>query len=282
MKNNFLKNTTYTLDLKKYKNQIVLADSEILYFSRLEKRSNHKNKIDSFGSHWILAYAPSNSKDSFISIRDGSKFVPIHAGDCLFAPAYSILEWKMESSQSFQWQAFISALPLPTDFPTKPLLFKQSHILYPKNRKEIINYIYSLIDQNNYLAIEQQKVKSIFAARAKEAIELNYNKEKSIKELTQSLKASRMTFSNLFKKSYGLTPVEYRHRLRIFEALRLINIGKSITDASYDSGFKDHAQFLYHFKRLLHTTPLNYSPRKLVPTNIESEIKKGAFSSSPF
>lgn len=263
MKNHFLKNKDYVLDLKKYQNQITLIEKDLLFFSRLEKLAKKGNKIDCFGSHWILGFAPKHASTNQIALRSGANFITIQPEHCLFAPTYTLLEWKFEALSPFQWEAFISPAKMPDFLPKTPVLFRRLKTTMPKTKLEIYNLVQTAIDSKDYTLIEEQKVKSIFAERAKIALEKNYKNEINLQEICKSLRASRMTFSNSFKKSYGMTPVEFRHRLRIFEALRLINIGYAVTDACAEAGFKDHAQFLHHFKSLLSTTPLNYSPRKL-------------------
>lgn len=68
--------------------------------------------------------------------------------------------------------------------------------------------------------------------------------------------------SREFRKVYQLSPVGYRHRLRLFHALKLLSLGKPITDTCYEAGFKSLTQFNTHFKKYLGVQPTNYSTRK--------------------
>ena len=61
-----------------------------------------------------------------------------------------------------------------------------------------------------------------------------------------------------FCSAYKLTPKQYCHRARLFEAvLRLIS-GTTILEAAFVAGFCDVKRFYVQFKRLLGTTPRPY------------------------
>ena len=63
-------------------------------------------------------------------------------------------------------------------------------------------------------------------------------------------------FSRCFKKEIGITLQEYLVRLRIREALRLLdNPNASITDIAFTVGFNDTSYFSRTFKKYM-----NYSP----------------------
>jgi AraC-like DNA-binding protein len=70
------------------------------------------------------------------------------------------------------------------------------------------------------------------------------------------------TLSRGFHRAYKISPKQYCHRARLFEAvLRLIS-GASIIDAALACGFWDLKRFYAQFKRLLGTTPGIYAQVK--------------------
>ncbi|MBR5543789.1 MAG: AraC family transcriptional regulator [Oscillospiraceae bacterium] len=102
------------------------------------------------------------------------------------------------------------------------------------------------------------KYKKIVSA-AMEYIQLNYNKNISLKELSDEVNYSRSRFSYLFKSVAGQTFVEYLNSVRIDRAIDLLNNSdKSITDISYEVGFNTISNFNKTFKHLTGYTPRNY------------------------
>jgi AraC-like DNA-binding protein len=62
-----------------------------------------------------------------------------------------------------------------------------------------------------------------------------------------------------FTRAYVLSPKQYCHRARLFDAsLRLLS-GAAIVSAALDAGFNDLSRFYAQFRRLLRTTPATYA-----------------------
>lgn len=257
----FYPDEEYSLKLDDYQNTVQWIEKDLLHFVRTETNAPHSTKIDCFASHWLLAFAPNPVPN--VSIRNGAAWEQVTNSGVIFIPPFSIVEWLIESGDQFQWEAFISTRPLPNYFPKGPIVFSDFSEKKPKNIHEIFQLIGHQMETSDYLKVEQQKEDSTLALRAKEAIDQSFNTDTKIADLTRRLNVSRMAFSSSFKKAYGLSPVAYRHRLRIFEALKLINQGESVTTSLFASGFSDHSQFVYHFKKLLVATPYQYCPRQL-------------------
>ncbi|MGF1582757.1 MAG: helix-turn-helix domain-containing protein [Gemmataceae bacterium] len=79
-------------------------------------------------------------------------------------------------------------------------------------------------------------------------------------ELAAAAGVSEFHFSRLFKKTTGLSPMNYRMRLRIERAQRLLEDRKnlSLSQVAYACGFADQSHFGRHFKRITGRTPLQY------------------------
>lgn len=263
MKNHsFSPANNYSLSVDDYQKNIKCLEKDLLYFTRVDKYPKTSVKIDTFAGHWLLGFSP--EPEINISIRNGENYISIQKSKAIFIPKYCLVEWNIQNSIPFRWDAFISPTEVPSNFIRKPIVFPYDSNNRPQTISQIFTLIGSHLKASDYIEIEQQKVISTLALRVKEIIDDNFREDISITELTKKLNVSRMSFSSSFKKAYGLTPVAYRHRLRIFEGLRLINQGHSVTDAVLASGFSDHAQFINHFKKTLGTTPVHYSPNQLL------------------
>jgi hypothetical protein len=90
-------------------------------------------------------------------------------------------------------------------------------------------------------------------------------------------------FSRCFKKETGFTFQEYLVRLRIKEALRLLdNPNASITDISFTVGFNDTSYFSRTFKKYLNHSPSEFrSLQQEYINTTESQNEVGALSRTP-
>ncbi|HET9744277.1 MAG TPA: AraC family transcriptional regulator [Chitinophagaceae bacterium] len=76
---------------------------------------------------------------------------------------------------------------------------------------------------------------------------------------------SRFHFIRLFKKYYGRTPHQYLQEVRIDNAKKLLQKGRSIDDACLSVGFTSKTSFISLFKKLTGTTPNQYQKRNSHP-----------------
>ncbi|MCB0384723.1 MAG: helix-turn-helix transcriptional regulator, partial [Bdellovibrionales bacterium] len=88
--------------------------------------------------------------------------------------------------------------------------------------------------------------------------------EMSVAEVAKKLNVSHSFMTRAFKKAYGLTPVTYRTKLRIFESTKLLLLGGfDVTSAGHQVGFTDTARFNKQFRHLMNTVPSKYCLHKL-------------------
>ncbi|HEY5924581.1 MAG TPA: helix-turn-helix domain-containing protein [Kofleriaceae bacterium] len=67
------------------------------------------------------------------------------------------------------------------------------------------------------------------------------------------------TLSRRFAAAYGISPKQYCHRARLFDAAILLFEGTSIVEAALRAGFNDLTRFYAQFRRLLGDTPGHYA-----------------------
>ena len=81
-------------------------------------------------------------------------------------------------------------------------------------------------------------------------------------EIAKRLNLSHTVMGRAFKKTYGLSPVAYRNKLRVTDSLRLILMENSlVTAAAFGIGFDDLSRYYRLFRRQLNTCPSDYRPR---------------------
>ncbi|MCB0357391.1 MAG: helix-turn-helix transcriptional regulator, partial [Bdellovibrionales bacterium] len=97
------------------------------------------------------------------------------------------------------------------------------------------------------------------AEETKKYMDENYHKRLSISEMAKHLKYSHSFITRSFKATYGLSPVEYRTKLRLFDAQMLLMQKKmNVSTVVYASGFSDPGRFMKQFRQLFHARPSQF------------------------
>ncbi len=84
--------------------------------------------------------------------------------------------------------------------------------------------------------------------KAKLLIDEQYNSKLSLDLICLEATISKFHFVRLFKKIYGVTPLQYLINVRISAAKTLIASGVSMTDACWQVGFESISSFMVLFK----------------------------------
>lgn len=77
----------------------------------------------------------------------------------------------------------------------------------------------------------------------------------SLYHISGSAYYSRFHFIRLFKKYYGVTPMQYLTNIRIAEAKKLLGAGHSVTDTCFQLGFESIPSFTALFKKATGKAP---------------------------
>lgn len=83
----------------------------------------------------------------------------------------------------------------------------------------------------------------------------NYHLDTSVEELALMSSMSVSNLEKIFKKNLGLSPLNYRHRIRIDHAKLFLAGGYSISETAERVGYKDVYYFSRMFKKLCGITP---------------------------
>ncbi|HHF3246970.1 TPA: helix-turn-helix domain-containing protein [Vibrio alginolyticus] len=87
------------------------------------------------------------------------------------------------------------------------------------------------------------------------ALRQNPANNRSLKEWAKVVNISSRTLTRLFKADVGLTFVEYRQQVRLFNALKLLAQEHSVTTVSLECGFSSLSAFNRLFKQNFGVTP---------------------------
>lgn len=104
-------------------------------------------------------------------------------------------------------------------------------------------------------------------------IRANYNQAISLKYLADQLYLSQGYLSRFFKKTYGMSFVEYLTNIRLFHAVdELLYSGAPITRVAFDNGFASVAVFNKVFKKAYGETPSAFRRKSKEQGNEDQEI----------
>ena len=90
---------------------------------------------------------------------------------------------------------------------------------------------------------------------AKRLIAATFTTVTRMSDVAERLGVSHAHFTRQFKADFGLTPVDYRHRLRVSEAMNRLSRGEKILQTGYDAGFRDTGRFYKNFRKVTGTSP---------------------------
>lgn len=105
---------------------------------------------------------------------------------------------------------------------------------------------------------ELGKSKTSYSRRLKERILNTPENTFLIEDMAQSIAVSPYHMIRQFKAACGLTPHQFQIQCRVRKAQRLLEEGKSVTEAAYATGFCDQSHFDRCFKRIVRLTPNAY------------------------
>ena len=83
----------------------------------------------------------------------------------------------------------------------------------------------------------------------------------SLSEWADTLSISSRTLSRLFRQEMGMSFIEYRNQIRLFESLKRLAAGQPVTTVALDVGFVSLSAFNSLFKRHFGKTPGHYFQR---------------------
>lgn len=94
-------------------------------------------------------------------------------------------------------------------------------------------------------------------------IDKNYNKKITLNDLAQISCYNPSYFGQMFRKCFGISPIEYINNIRIEKAAELLrNTEVSVDQIALEVGFSDRKRFYQLFKRTMGVTPGQYKKYK--------------------
>ncbi|MBN8542023.1 MAG: helix-turn-helix transcriptional regulator [Deltaproteobacteria bacterium] len=248
--------TEFEVLTKTYLSQIRFLTRDIIRMERTHIFPVARTLIDAFASQWNLGLVdPARGQ---LKVRSGNRKIPLEGPIGVLLPSFSLVEWTIAPGL-LRWTCFTGNEPLPRPL-ARPHFFSWNRC-QPATREAVLAVA---LEQKNTTEIVMERFPEVTnpsntsGALIKKLIDTRFKEDCKIQDIGDELQLDRSILSREFKRTYGISMIDYRTRLRLFEAIRLMGLGYDITDAVYDSGFSNPGQFIGHFKELLGTTPSEY------------------------
>lgn len=145
-----------------------------------------------------------------------------------------------------------------------------------------------IASHRGFAPITHSATPSRLACRLKVFLDRNFEREISVTRLASEFGTSREVLTRNFTRAFGISPSHYRIYSRVYYALNLISVKKKdITDALFEVGFGDYANFYRQFTEVIGCSPSLYKgllPVHLPNPSLVASGKKsvfGNYSNSP-
>lgn len=139
----------------------------------------------------------------------------------------------------------------PADWLTVSMTFDLGDVPLARSPKEFAALLKKPLP---FVALEGPP-QSPLARKAKSLIAANYRNDVPIAEIADKLGVSHAHLTRQFKRDYRITPLDYRHRLRVSDAMSRLSKGDQILDVGYHVGFNDTKRFYEDFRKVTGTSP---------------------------
>ena len=226
--------------------------AKTLFLHRKHYWKTKSKEIDVYGKCWHLFFTGPDSPQ--INMNHKNKLISLNAPSAVFVPPFGVVEWNLPPG-FLEWFAITGEETFP-DMPNTPVLLPWSYFSDVHSLNQIKH---SFSRARDVLPIGKMDIHSPIAKKIKNLIDTHYTGTLSLDDLSAELKMYTYEVTRQFKKCYGLTPIQYRNKLRIFDSVRLMIYQKrQVTEACFESGFADFSRFFRNFKKYLESTPSQF------------------------
>jgi len=235
----------------KYQRIVSLLKNNLVHFKSIGKVAGNVSIRDVTGPFFRLIYTE-DIEGKVYWLRDNKKVEPQKRQYALFIPPYSISEDVHENSY-FKCEMLLGDIDLNTKF-NEPIIFYPDKFQIPLGIEEIKNILDNIV---KYDFIGRAINPNVIASKAKIIIQNNFLDNIKIDTVAKKLSISNAMLSQYFKKSFGMTPVQYRRALRIEYSILLLSQGKAPAEVAHKVGYNDLGRFYKQFKDVLYDCPGN-------------------------
>lgn len=249
----------YIIETKHYQNSCYQISDSTLYFKRTHQRSEKQIDIDVFADFWSLAFLPIGNPS--IKVLLNNQEITLDPPVCIYIPPHSIMKWS-NSAGSLEWHAILSTSPANL-IHKNPVQLNCSD-LSPK--KLLLNSdIDAWLTKAQVLRIVgQNECSNSIAEKVKKWIDETFQEDHLISDFANKMSVSNAYLTKEFKKSFGISPIEYRNKKRVFKAMQvMMTTNARASSVAHSVGFNDYSRFTKNFHHFLNATPREFKQKDL-------------------
>jgi len=168
----------------------------------------------------------------------------------LFIPSFSVVQFLISPGMSFTF-GYSSPLPGLASHPLVATGVKLKAVVESGFKPE-------LLKNAKVISVTRCSKPSALGLAAKKLIDSSLLASISLGMVAHRLNTSPEVLSRTFRRDFGLTPIEYRSRVRINSAINLLVNGANILETAFDVGFNDLSRFYKQFQKITALSPGKY------------------------
>ena len=207
----------------------------------------HKNKLYTLSRGNLAIYAPNEEQKYSFSCGCSTLW-------CHFSG--NIVEELLDSCNLSSGVYFLN--PNKEIFESYSTLIQRFHLFnkQPLSNASLIELIYYI---SNASTLTEQRRNSDIITQVLTYININYNKELTLEELSKKAGYSKSRFSHLFLEIVGMSPIKYQNDIRLKNSCELLHsTNLTITEIAQSCGFNDPLYFSRIFKKKYKISPTQY------------------------
>lgn len=245
---------TFEVHGSKYLSQFHRGADGLVWFDRTHHYDEPYTQTDVFGRFWSVAVLPVGPS---VSISRHGQLIEVHGTAACFIPPFSIIKWHLPQGL-LKFTVYLSRDPLPAHMPKEPVWIHWA----PENRPDTTAALLTVVEQSaKKIPVGKEETISAVALKTKSLIDQTFAEDLSMADAGQQLGYSHSVMTRAFKKCYGIPPIEYRNRLRVFESMSVMVLnGQGVAKTAAEVGFKDLSRFNKNFRRQIKAVPSQFRP----------------------
>lgn len=223
---------------------------DLVFIHRDHQWSKNLHQIDAFGEHWWMFVK--KSLDYEVEVFTENQWRGGDQYTAMFCPPFSVVEWRLTPGL-FEWEAYISSSPIPNELHECPQVMRWNDGVEFKSASELLDIVTRTPDK---LKVRRQPTFSAVTSKTKQHIDRCFNESHSMQEIADQVGFHMKVMARYFKSEVGLSPSEYRRKLRIMDAkCNMLFNNVSVLDAAIASGFSTPGGFNKAFHKVLALAP---------------------------